>query len=1189
MCPHAAAFAGLTYVLVMAAEGAHAAPHPHSCQLDAALCCKPYTYECTSEGNRCKQGDADCFPWASSAAATQIEASPVATPAAGSPTAPDGSANSGPLPVVPGVGAQPPLPAPSGGSTSPVGAGGPLPAPGAGGPLPVGVPGTAGPLPASGTGGTSPAGVPGAGGPLPAPGAGGTLPAGAAATDAPAVSDVPPTGGIPSSLGAPFATATLRAGGPSSSQDVASASAVSAPPPALGASPDTHQTTGTNLGLAVGLPIALIAALTFAAWLLWRRTRVGHTSSPVGIAAKGMTPDLAGLGATPVLASSTMVAERPFVPFVPPPQATPTGGAAATPKDVPAMTSYGNVGAAGSVQPMAGGEHLSSAAEIGGIAAGLAAVGGAASTAPQDVSSVTSYGNVGAARNVQPMAGGEHFGSAAEIGGTAAGLGAVGGTAAGLAAANAATKADASHHDSPSRSLPRSGNGTLRSLGSTNLDNSSRSLAGGFAGGSSTSLNPAHGYHAEDLAAAAALGAGAAAIHHHHNESESTLRHSASASSLDADAMVKQYSRGNSLSSLASSLGRNNGGLDAGAGAGPSASASSDHDALAALALGAGAGGVAAASAAHRAGSVSSRSSRYLGGVAGGLARRGTLHTRDEVVTVVDERTGHVLDKKTVTVTQYEGDMTDLEAHTAQIEIAGSEIAKVGETVTVEYADSHGGSPGEEVTVDGGRATVMTTVVDGAGDVVSIKTTSSIKDPPSPGSASYRGLTPPNATAEPSGADVSPLALAGAALAVDEGLRAQASRSTLSDTGTLDTVTRPRQGSHASTDAAGRAYDSDRTVVRSMSSNDTLAPAGQAQAHDTVGLPTSGEQVQSADNPAALEVQSHGAEDVSSPQPQPLAAAVPPAQTLWKDEPASTTVSQSQSTDAAGTPAPVAAATSPAETEKSTPAPLAAPIPRPPPTTLTSFPPFPRRSTPSVPEEDDYPDLSAYHPPAPTSHVCVQAYYPVRPDEMQMQVGDLVGIEREYPDGWARGQNITHGRKRAHFPLGILAPIKSGPSQRVARIGGRSWLGRAVGGSGANVVEERRRMSVIPPRDQSLPLRRRPTNASSSTLHLTSDEASGKSSSSSRGSNDADAAEEDEVHVLETHTETSHGADGDTTETTRTLVGAAPSRGSDGHALRERPSATNLVTKVVKTAHTRNPDGTLTKRVSVSITDTPSV
>ncbi|KAJ3148202.1 hypothetical protein HDU86_007550 [Geranomyces michiganensis] len=1180
MCPHAAAFAGLTYMLVLAAEGATAAPHPHSCQLSSDLCCKPYTYECTSDGNWCKQGDADCFPWAyhhegdflaphdppfahtpedSAAATTQVDASPGGgtTAPTGLPEAPPGggATNTGQMSVVPAAGAQAPLPTPGADGTSPARV-----------PEPLSVGAAGGPLPAGAARGTLP----------PAGAVGGTLPAAAAAgTDAPVVSGALPPGAVPSSLGSPAVTATVPAAGltSSSSRGIISASAISMPPPAIGPSPDSHQTSGTNLGLAVGLPIALIAALAFAAWLLWRRgTRAIPVASPVDMAAKSVTRDVAGLGALPVVASGpSAVAHRPFVPFVPPPQA------------------------------------------------GVPTAAVAAATAPKDVPAITSYGNVDAAKHVQSIAGGEHVASAAEIGGhAAAGLGAVGGVAVGLAAAGAAAKASTLH--SPSRSLPRSDNGTLGGSGTTtNLDNSSRSLATGFAGEASSSVaDPAHNHHAEGLATAAALGAGAAAIRHR-TESDTTLRHSASTASLDADAVVREYSRGNSLSSLASSLGGNNSGLNAGAGAGPSSSTpSSDHAALAALALGAGAGGVAAATAAHRTGSVSSRSSRYLGGAAGGLARRGTLHTRDEVITVVDERTGHVLDKKTVTVTQYEGDMTDLEAHSAQIEIAGSEIARVGETVTVEYADSNvGSSPGEEVPVPGSRATVMTTVVDGAGDVVSIKTTSSIKDPPSPGGSvagsNHSANTPPPPPPPPSGPDISPLALAGAALAVDEGVRTQASRSTLSDAAT---ITRQRQGSLASGDAATRAYDSDGTVVRNASSNDTLASAGQAHTHHAERMPLSEEQalfdVKDAPlvqgqmhNPYVQATVPHAvaappregdAQDLEAPSPpaQSLTAAVPLVQTPETHKIAGTTFPPEQALNMS-TPVAAAAITSGITAGTSTPS---ASVARPAPTTLTSFPPFPRRSTPSVPEEDDnYPDLSAYHPPAPTSHVCVQAYYPVRPDEMQMQVGDLVGIEREYPDGWARGQNITHGRKRAHFPLGILAPIKSGPSQRVARVGGRSWLGRGGatggGGGGAGVVEERRRISVIPPRDQSLPLRRRPTDASSRTF-LTGDETSGTTSSSSssslsslRGDNkhDADADEdEDEVRVLETRTETSHEADGGTIETTRTLVGTGGNR-----ALRERPSATNLVTKVVKTAHTRNPDGTLTKRVSVTITDTPSV
>jgi hypothetical protein len=50
-----------------------------------------------------------------------------------------------------------------------------------------------------------------------------------------------------------------------------------------------------------------------------------------------------------------------------------------------------------------------------------------------------------------------------------------------------------------------------------------------------------------------------------------------------------------------------------------------------------------------------------------------------------------------------------------------------------------------------------------------------------------------------------------------------------------------------------------------------------------------------------------------------------------------------------------------------------------------------------------------------------------------MQVGDIIGIEKEFSDGWARGQNISQGRKRCIFPLAILTPITSGPSQAVSR------------------------------------------------------------------------------------------------------------------------------------------------------------
>ncbi|KAI8907900.1 hypothetical protein EDD86DRAFT_45981 [Gorgonomyces haynaldii] len=94
----------------------------------------------------------------------------------------------------------------------------------------------------------------------------------------------------------------------------------------------------------------------------------------------------------------------------------------------------------------------------------------------------------------------------------------------------------------------------------------------------------------------------------------------------------------------------------------------------------------------------------------------------------------------------------------------------------------------------------------------------------------------------------------------------------------------------------------------------------------------------------------------------------------------------------------------------------------------------------SLDEEEE--DLSSYHPPAPTSHVVTTSYFPIRSDEMLLQTGDLIGIEKEYSDGWARGQNISQGRKRCIFPMAVVTPIKSGPSQTVVR--GNRWQGQST-------------------------------------------------------------------------------------------------------------------------------------------------
>lgn len=88
-----------------------------------------------------------------------------------------------------------------------------------------------------------------------------------------------------------------------------------------------------------------------------------------------------------------------------------------------------------------------------------------------------------------------------------------------------------------------------------------------------------------------------------------------------------------------------------------------------------------------------------------------------------------------------------------------------------------------------------------------------------------------------------------------------------------------------------------------------------------------------------------------------------------------------------------------------------------------------------VSDEDSLEDLAEEAPPAPTSHVVIASYAPKQADEMFLFNGDLIGIEKEYSDGWARGQNISRGRKRCFFPLVILKPITSGPSQAVRKNG----------------------------------------------------------------------------------------------------------------------------------------------------------
>ncbi|KAI8849687.1 hypothetical protein BC829DRAFT_442755 [Chytridium lagenaria] len=85
-----------------------------------------------------------------------------------------------------------------------------------------------------------------------------------------------------------------------------------------------------------------------------------------------------------------------------------------------------------------------------------------------------------------------------------------------------------------------------------------------------------------------------------------------------------------------------------------------------------------------------------------------------------------------------------------------------------------------------------------------------------------------------------------------------------------------------------------------------------------------------------------------------------------------------------------------------------------------------------VKEEVDVPDLSKYVAPPPNTHVVRLPYTGIRPDELTLEKGDIVGIEIKFEDGWARGQIISKAHKRGMFPLTVLTPNKSGPSQLVA-------------------------------------------------------------------------------------------------------------------------------------------------------------
>ena len=121
----------------------------------------------------------------------------------------------------------------------------------------------------------------------------------------------------------------------------------------------------------------------------------------------------------------------------------------------------------------------------------------------------------------------------------------------------------------------------------------------------------------------------------------------------------------------------------------------------------------------------------------------------------------------------------------------------------------------------------------------------------------------------------------------------------------------------------------------------------------------------------------------------------------------------------------------------------------------------------SRPEEEEFEDdLDKWAPPAPTSHVVIRKYIPSERDELDVAIGDLIGIEKVYDDGWAKAQNITQNRKRGILPLAIITPLKSGPTQTVIKSAGGIWK------TGAVTLENEMRSETITYRETSLKYQR---------------------------------------------------------------------------------------------------------------------
>ncbi|KAJ3395050.1 hypothetical protein HDU84_004509 [Entophlyctis sp. JEL0112] len=83
----------------------------------------------------------------------------------------------------------------------------------------------------------------------------------------------------------------------------------------------------------------------------------------------------------------------------------------------------------------------------------------------------------------------------------------------------------------------------------------------------------------------------------------------------------------------------------------------------------------------------------------------------------------------------------------------------------------------------------------------------------------------------------------------------------------------------------------------------------------------------------------------------------------------------------------------------------------------TPSPPIPKPLSPAA--------ANVKAPPA-NADKAVLEFYPERPDEILLNVGDAVVVENKYDDGWCYGKNLTTN-KEGHFPLDCLASF-AGPN-----------------------------------------------------------------------------------------------------------------------------------------------------------------